>query len=511
MINHWRSWLLRTFAHAFVRRLAALVVLLLLGWMGIGQAHATKCGLPNLYAQMGVPPASGATLPNLQAAVDRCKQLPAFMTRDPMGGGWYSTVYLVTCQKRADSNTVDAIFANGPWVADGVCNQGSPDGTRQALAVWFASAGCPNGTVWNAATGTCEIPCNQRPTKYHSAMKVATAMQCDSGCVYIYTIDPANPSGRIGTPQSGTCDVGDFSCPSGWVEGSGVHTSTQSQICTLDPNNDPGPDEKPDECPAGSSVDSSGACKPDSNTCPAGKTKGPDGSCIDSTCPAGQVKGPDGSCKKDGNGDGQPDADDGTFSGGDDCNTPPQCSGDAIACGQSRIQWRIECNTRKNRNVSGGACSAMPICSGEKCDALEYSSLLMQWRSACALEALAKGSVAGPGAGPGGGVFVGGGGGSGDGDTLGGIKDFLDGKGQGLSDAPAMPFVDGTADGESWSSGLGSGTCPAPVVTSVAFMGATFPIEFGFDFMCQFAAYIYWLVMGAVGVSSAFIIAGVRR
>lgn len=300
-------------------------------------------------------------------------------------------------------------------------------------------------------------------------MKVATAMQCDSGCVYIYTIDPANPSGRIGTPQSGTCDVGDFGCPSGWVEGSGVHTSTQSQICTLDPNNDPGPDEKPDECPAGSSVDSSGACKPDSNTCPAGKTKAPDGSCIDSSCPAGQVKGPDGSCKKDGNGDGQPDADDGTFSGGDDCNTPPQCSGDAIACGQARIQWRIECNTRKNRNISGGACNAMPVCAGEKCDALEYSSLLMQWRSACALEALAKGSVAGPGAGPGGGVFVGGGGGSGAGDANGnGVPDGLEAPVEGAT-GPS-PSV-GNDPGLGWDSvntggWLGGGSCPGlPPIT----------------------------------------------
>ncbi|QWM99714.1 hypothetical protein DGN21_10605 [Xanthomonas sp. MLO165] len=62
-------------------------------------------------------------------------------------------------------------------------------------------------------------------------------------------------------------------------------------------------------------------------------------------------------------------------------------------CGQARIQWRIDCNTRKNRNVSGGTCAAMPVCTGEKCDAVEYNSMLFQWRSACAAEKLlAKGT-----------------------------------------------------------------------------------------------------------------------
>lgn len=30
----------------------------------------------------------------------------------------------------------------------------------------------------------------------------------------------------------------------------------------------------------------------------------------------------------------------------------------------------------------------MPVCTGEKCDAMEYTSLLMQWRTACATEKL---------------------------------------------------------------------------------------------------------------------------
>ena len=95
----------------------------------------------------------------------------------------------------------------------------------------------------------------------------------------------------------------------------------------------------------------------------------PDGKCLpgDGQCAAGEVRGPDGTCKKDGDGDGQPDdpGDKDTFAGGDDCSVPPSCGGSPIMCGQARIQWRIDCNTRKNRNIAGGTCNTMPVCTGE--------------------------------------------------------------------------------------------------------------------------------------------------
>ena len=139
-------------------------------------------------------------------------------------------------------------------------------------------------------------------------------------------------------------------------------------------------------------------CKLAESECPAGNIKSPSGQCLpgEGQCAAGEVKGKDGTCKRDADGDGKPDAgeeegtSDPTFSGGDSCDAPPACSGSPIMCGQARIQWRIDCNTRKNRNVSGGSCDQVPICTGEKCDAVEYNSLVMQWRTACATEKLAK-------------------------------------------------------------------------------------------------------------------------
>lgn len=149
-------------------------------------------------------------------------------------------------------------------------------------------------------------------------------------------------------------------------------------------------------CPAGMQIDVDGTCIAKKGECPPGSVLAPSGQCLpgDGLCAVGEARGKDGTCKRDADGDGKPDAGeeegttDETFSGGDSCNAPPACSGSPIMCGQARIQWRIDCNTRKNRNVAGGACSTPPACTGEKCDAVEVTSLHMQWRSACAAEKL---------------------------------------------------------------------------------------------------------------------------
>src|SRR5690606_23205518 len=110
-------------------------------------------------------------------------------------------------------------------------------------------------------------------------------------------------------------------------------------------------------CQAGQKLSALGECEPDGEQCPAGQTRAPDGSCSGSEepnqCPAGQVKGPDGTCKPDADDDGDPDdpGDTPTFSGGDNCEVPPTCSGDVIMCSIARINWRTECNTRKDTKV----------------------------------------------------------------------------------------------------------------------------------------------------------------
>lgn len=252
-------------------------------------------------------------------------------------------------------------------------------------------------------------------------------------------------------------------------------------------------DEKP--CPDGMAL-VNGSCKKEDNECPAGMIRSPLGNCLpgDGQCAAGEVRGPDGTCKRDSNNDGEPDPQDKddpeTFSGGDDCSSPPSCSGSPIMCGQARIQWRIECNTRRNNNISGGQCSqaGTPICTGEKCNAMEYASLLMQWRSACAAEKLAaKGADSGTG--------------NGNTDQNGnGVADALEGVGE--VTAPG----DGTADVSSakkWGVGIstsmidtsnmfGGGSCPQ--MPTFAIMGVTVG---GSDvpYFCQFAAILRGLIL----------------
>ncbi len=122
-------------------------------------------------------------------------------------------------------------------------------------------------------------------------------------------------------------------------------------------------------CPSGQMVNVDGYCTPEGETCPPGQAKGPDGSCVDGTgCFGGMACGADGTCK--------PEGEDEYFSGGDICQQPPACAGSPILCGSARIQWRIDCNTRRNVNISGGQCNAVPLCTGEKCNAMEYVILI---------------------------------------------------------------------------------------------------------------------------------------
>lgn len=229
------------------------------------------------------------------------------------------------------------------------------------------------------------------------------SLRCVGGCEHRFFLEPPNSNGIVfsrGVSTGSACRPDTYTCPQGFRAGQQPGDYMSSRNCIpLVPDKCPegqtlvnGVCKRPEQCPDGMVQNASGACEPKKGECPAGQVKGPDGSCVNDTkCPAGQARGKDGSCKKDSDGDGNPDPteNDGKFSGGDTCDEPPQCSGDNILCGQARIQWRIDCNTRRNANVSGGACNAEPICTGEKCDALEYAQLLQQWRAACALERLA--------------------------------------------------------------------------------------------------------------------------
>lgn len=250
---------------------------------------------------------------------------------------------------------------------------------------------------------------------------------------------------------------------------------------------------EPEPCPAGMAQQPDGTCKKKDNECPAGQVRSPDGKCLpgDGQCAKGEVRGPDGTCKKDADEDGNPDpVNEDSFSGGDDCTAPPSCSGSPIMCGQARIQWRIDCNTRRNRNVAGGACNTMPVCTGEKCDAMEYAGLLMQWRSACALEKMAQGN----------------GNGGGENGDVKAIRDALTGTGGAVTTAPDRPSSDVWAPSSGTpvkpdTGGYGWGrTCPQPPSFEV----------FGNVIQINTAPLCNWLILGSYFVMGLAALASLR-
>jgi len=325
---------------------------------------------------------------------------------------------------------------------------------------------------------------------------------CDLGCNMAWF---HNPDGTVnGTPTGGTCTADDYDSDEDCAKkDTGSYYNRQIGVC--EPQKPECPTGKanslgkcePEPCPEGMAQNPDGTCKKKDNECPAGQVRSPDGKCLpgDGQCAKGEVRGPDGTCKKDADDDGKPDepGDKDSFSGGDDCNSPPSCSGSPIMCGQARIQWRIECNTRKNRNIAGGACNTMPICTGEKCDAMEYAGLLMQWRSACALEKMANGN----------------GNGGGDGADVKAIRDALTGTGGTVTTAPDRPGSD------AWSPKSGQpvrpntggygwgGNCPQPPAIEV--MGQS--IQFNTAPLCTWLGLGGYFVMGLAALFSLRIIA----
>jgi hypothetical protein len=462
----------RMLTYAVARRVAFVLVALVFAWLGMGRAHAGT----------GVPERAGCTVTAGSGGVYAEATLCGSAERA------YTYARQAMQQRIIDTGRVGAtaFFANESnlgmgdygypgkrvtfWAKD-------PDGTVLNQGIWYAQRdyltadACPSGQVWDSTNMVCKADCTVAATSTSSFNPINGSLSCDaSHCEIVHMDNGDGTSTRYRTNQ--TCPNNDYNpfdnnCPTNYYYNgvTNVCSPKKPEVCPAGMTNIDGHCKKRQECPTGMHLGKADDCVPDSETCPAGQVKGPDGSCVGGSCPAGQVKGPDGTCKKDADGDGKPDANDGTFSGGDDCGAPPQCSGDAILCGSARIQWRIDCNTRKNVNVSGGACNAVPICTGEKCNAMEYAGLLQSWRTTCALEKMLKDGLPVTGAGGGGGP---GGGNCPAGDAnCNGVADVME---SAVASAPDLPTVvaDGEGTGAVWgqvnkSGFLGGGSCPGGI------------------------------------------------
>ncbi|MCC5067068.1 hypothetical protein LLE67_04315 [Xanthomonas campestris] len=196
------------------------------------------------------------------------------------------------------------------------------------------------------------------------------------------------------------------------------------------------------------------------------------------------------------NGDDKQDGDekDNKASGGGECGSPPSCSGDAIACNTNWQVWKLRCTSA---SVTGSPenCGTAYSCTG---DSAQCTQIALLRKTACS-NAL-QGNLDSDGDGFG----------VGDSANLKGIKDAITGAGKDLQGVE-VPWMDGFLDQKEWSSGLGTGTCPAPIARTVTIAGYAGNVEFSFQPLCDFASLLYAVVVTLSAVSSAFIIAGVRK
>ena len=369
----------RILANAFARRIAFVLVALLFAWLGIGNARAQSCPAPNYtgavsgsYADQGM-------------AYQACMLFAAAIEGKSYGG---YIRHSATCIAHPTYYMLRTTMGN----VNSTC--------------------APNFNFGNTAdVGSTSFPvaktCAARPNNTSGFTPPSGSTQCVDGCEsgVFYNGDGTSTSATTGN----TCTTLDYDCPADFYK----HPTVGNVCVPVElPECEPGVEEKAgvcvkeNTCPEGMVEDQNGLCKNKDNECPPGNIKAPSGECLpgEGQCAAGEARRNDGTCGKDSNNDGiaddededpENDSEEESFSGGDDCSSPPSCSGSPIDCGMARIQWRIDCNTRRNNNISGGACNAMPLCTGEKCNAMEYSSLLLQWRTTCALEKASGGEGGG--------------------------------------------------------------------------------------------------------------------
>jgi hypothetical protein len=368
----------RIFASAIARRLAYLLAAALLAWLGLGEAKAQSC-TTNTCTYTSEGAAFSGCMSQASAAAS------LVLANGMRHGNPKCVLQSANARFRCE---IDRYNVNGSLNLQG--------------------AGCNVANQFEWHLFPPEQSCSSRPA-YIGPPPVSTvqsrprqgALSCINGCeAAMFNNGDGTWTGRFdGSGKACTVQTLEQACQ--FMQG--FHWNGWNQTC--EPT-EPECSENQvkdavtglckDACPEGMITNQAGQCEPKKDECPAGNIRSPEGACLpgEGQCAAGEARRENGTCGKDADGDGVADDDDDnpdndpkpSFAGGDSCNVPPSCSGDVIMCGMARIQWRIECNTRKPKNVTGGSCGAMPVCVGDNCDALEYSQLLMQWRTACALE-----------------------------------------------------------------------------------------------------------------------------
>lgn len=380
------------FAHAVARRIAHVLVALLLAAIGTGRADAqpldhhasSQATWAHCYAQSYSTCAAPYTGP--------------VQTRCLVAGASDIWIYeQITCK----NGTVEmgfqtmAIHQNDNYATD--------------------PTQCPSGQVRKKPTGECVDPAELCLSKNADVPSKNTApytgQQCIDGCVYgarphktgevnygstaiLYgemgytgetcttpTPNPLNPNEErpeTCTPAGGgmTMCIKDDGRHCYSASGPGA-IDTSRQICWT-----PGETGNKTDGPV-AQTRGPGTATPPAPTPPPGETFNPGTGPTTSTTttPGGTtsttttinnttINGTDAGDGDDGEPTGGDDEDEGSASGGEGCESPPACSGDAVGCATLVQVWRTRCSPNKNKITGGAECDSngnpLFTCAGDE-------------------------------------------------------------------------------------------------------------------------------------------------
>ncbi|TAA20548.1 hypothetical protein EA658_06200 [Pseudoxanthomonas winnipegensis] len=203
---------------------------------------------------------------------------------------------------------------------------------------WFEYT--PNGSVWQRSDDgvydfTGGTTCAQRPKEYGWVSNAQLNTVCERGCFYESTLDVSSGQ-RWYEASGGTCTNSDAPPPSKDSDGDGVPDDQDAFP------NDPNESKDTDGDGIGDNAD----------IAPNDPTNGDD--------------------KQDG------DEKDNQAGGGGDCNAPPSCSGDAIACNTNWQLWRLRCTGTGTVTGDPTNCTASYSCSGDSMQCAQVALLRVQ-------------------------------------------------------------------------------------------------------------------------------------
>lgn len=309
----------RILANAIARRVAYVLVAVVLAWFGLGDARA-ECTPNGVYGAaceyrgeayawaMSMGPAAGETGWGCSPSAGPPHEI--LLTQD--GGRFGRYDVLNRCQNGGTGLNIG-------WVTWNV-------------------ATCPAGATWDPATNTCGT-CSDKPhLGPGSWSNVQGDKMCRDSCEYEGGV---SPGGGVGVCFDVVIDGERYRHCTDWVP-----TGAQ---CTVDgPGGYPG---TPSEAPPDSDGDGTSDDFDSAPNNPGRGGSGPDGEPTQEDSDCGGVGQPECGALGSGSGNGN------TSGGGGDCNTPPSSTGDPILAQIAFQTWATRCAVEGIANAGPGSGS----------------------------------------------------------------------------------------------------------------------------------------------------------